>query len=433
EVKERAEKWSNEVKDRGRTFSSEATPIVKRTGSRLGNAIGILFKGFFLLIAGIIAFALLMAMLGVMIGGVSVFPLKTYFLSGFWQNFFAWSTLVLFLGVPVIALLTWLIRRLIGVKSKSSYIGYTFGGLWLIGLASAIALAVTIANNFRTRAGVEENIRVTQPHVAKLYLKASPHSNVNYYGGDWYGIHWDHDAPFYGISEDSLMIRSVQVRVAKSDDSSYHINMVKFSRGNNPETARLYASKINFPVEQTDSSLNLSKGFAITKEDKFRNQQVLLVIHVPVGKKIELDQSVNDYKWFNVESDFDHNGWNDNWSNDWENTYSWRSNTEYVMTEKGLKSTNPSEEERLEEEHSTEDKQQQLEELQKQKQDLENRQKELEKSLKEDSTHYHYQPSKQTDTPKTEAKVSVSPSSKTSDGTINIHDLALTVIGRATI
>ncbi|HEY6976719.1 MAG TPA: PspC domain-containing protein, partial [Chitinophagaceae bacterium] len=409
EVKERAEKWGNDIKDQGRTFSSEAAPAVKRTGSRLGNAIGILFKGFFLLIAGIIAFALLMAMLGVMIGGVSVFPLKSYFLSGFWQNFFAWSTLVLFLGVPVIALITWLIRRLIGVKSKSAYIGYTFGGLWLIGLVSAITLALTIANNFRTRAGVEESVRMSQPRVGKLYIKATPHSNVNYYGGDWYGIDWDNDAPFYGISEDSLIIRSVQVRVAKSDDSNYHVNMVKFSRGNNPEAARLYASKISFLVEQSDSLLILSKGFAITRNDKFRNQQVLLVIQVPVGKKIELDQTVNDYKWFNVESDFDHNGWNDNWSNDWENTYSWRSNTEYIMTEKGLKSTNPSDEERLEEERSTDDKQQQLEELQKQKQELENRQKELEKSLKEDSTRYHYQPSKQTDTPRTEAKIYIKP------------------------
>src|SRR4030095_6466180 len=194
-----------------------------------------------------------------------------------------------------------------------------------------------------------------------------------------------------------------------------------------------YASKINFPVEQNDSLLILSKGFAITKQDKFRNQQALLVIHVPVGKKIELDNTVNDYKWFNVETDFDHNGWNDNWSNDWENTYSWRSNTEYIMTDKGLKSTNPSDEERLEEERSTEDKQQQMEELQKQKQDLENKQKELEKSLKEDSTRYHYQPSKQIDTPRTEAKVLIEPTKKTNVGSINIHDVALTVIGRATI
>jgi len=434
EVKEKAEKWSSEVKERGRTFSSEAAPVVKRSGSRLGNAIGILFKGFFLLIAGVIAFALLMAMLGLMIGGVSVFPLKNYFLNGFWQNFFAWSTLVLFLGVPVIALITWLMRRLIGVKSKSPYIGYTFGGLWFIGLVSAIILGVSIANNFRTRAGVEESVRMTQPAIGKLYVKVSPHSNVNYYGSDWYGIHWDNDAPFYGISEDSLMIRTVQVRVAKSDDSNYHVNMVKFSRGNNPEVARLYASKISFPVEQNDSILTLSKGFAITKQDKFRNQQILLIVQVPVGKKIELDKTVNDYKWFNVESGFDHNGWNDNWNDNWENTYSWRGNTEYIMTDKGLKSTKPTEEERSEEERSTDDKQKQLEELQKQKQDLENKQQELEKSLKEDSTRYHYQPSKkQPDTIKTEAKISVSPAQKINDGSINIHDLALTIIGRATI
>jgi len=433
EVKERAEKWSTEIKDRGRSFAAETSPVVKKTGSRLGNAIGIIFKGFFLLIAGVIAFALLMGMLGVMIGGVSVFPLKSFFLTGFWQNFFAWSTLLLFLAVPVIALLVWLIRRLIGVKSKNSYLGYIFGGLWFIGLVSAILLALSIANSFRTRAGVEENVNITQPQINKLYVKVSPHSNVSYFGSDWYGIHWDHDAPFYGLTEDSLMMRTIQVKIVKSDDSIYHVNMIKFSRGNDPETARQLASKISFHVDQNDSTLVLPKGFTITKNEKFRNQQVLLLVKVPVGKKIELDRSVNDYKWFNIESDYDHN-WNNDWNDEWQNSYGWSSNVEYIMTDNGLKATHPTEDEKIQEDQSTQDKQQQLDDIQKQKKELEEKQQELEKSLKEDTNHYRYQPEtpqqpKADSTKKGEAKVSVL--TKKSDESINIHDLAFTVIGRS--
>jgi phage shock protein PspC (stress-responsive transcriptional regulator) len=435
EVKERAEKWGTEVKERSRSFTAETTPVIKKTGSRLGNAIGIIFKGFFLMIAGVIAFALLMGMLGVMIGGVSVFPLKTFFLDGFWQNFFAWSTLFLFLGVPVIALLVWLIRRLIGVKSKNSYLGYTFGGLWFIGLVCAILLALSIANNFRTRAGVEENVNVTQPTAGKLYVKVSPHSNVSYFGSDWYGIHWDHDAPFYSISEDSLMMRTIQVRVVKSDDSAYHVGLVKFSRGRDPETARQLASKISFNVDQNDSTLILPKGFTITKDQKFRNQQILLLVKVPVGKKIELDRSVNDYQWFNIETDYDHD-WDNNWDNEWQNSYGWSPDVEYIMTDKGLRSTKPSDEEKQQEEQSTEDKKQQLEDLQRQKKELEDRQQEIEKSLNEDSTHYHYQ-QEHPDQPKVDSpkKVQVTTSTlqKKKDGSINIHDLAFTIIGRATI
>lgn len=434
EVKERAEKFGDEVRERSRSFTAETAPVVKKTGSRLGNAIGIIFKGFFLLIAGIVAFALLMAMLGVMIGGVSVFPLKSFFIAGFWQNFFAWSTLFLFLGVPVIALLVWLIRRLIGVKSKNSYLGYTFGGLWFIGLVSAILLALSIANNFRTRAGVEEDIKITQPKSNKLYVKVSPHSNVSYFGSDWYGIHWDGDAPFYGLSEDSLMMRTIQVKIVKSDDSNYHVDMIKFSRGNNPEAARQLASKISFNVDQNDSTLILPKGFTITKNEKFRNQQVLLLVKVPEGKKIELDRSVNDYRWFNIESEYDHN-WSNDWNDEWQNSYGWSANVEYVMTDNGLKATHPTDEEKLQEEQSTQNKQQQLDELQRQKKELEEKQQELEKSLKQDSNRYHYQPEapqqRIDSTKKGEVKASVLP--RKNDEYINIHDLAFSVIGRSTI
>jgi hypothetical protein len=87
-------------------------------------------------------------------------------------------------------------------------------------------------------------------------------------------------------------------------------------------------------VNQVDSVLYLPKGFAISKESKFRNQQVLVVLEVPVGKAIRIDRSIDWYQWFNI--DVNRRGLNINVDDDFYNDYSWRNNVWYVMTENGL-------------------------------------------------------------------------------------------------
>ncbi len=376
------------------------------------------------MIAGIIAFALLMAMLGLMIGGISAMPLKNFFLDGFWQNFLAWSTLILFLGVPVIGLIIWLIRRLIGAKSKNPYLGYIFGGLWTLGWVSVICLAALITANYRTKAGVQDKLTIAQPSNSKLYLKVTSAYMVNYYGSDWYGIHWDgDDAPFYGLNEDSLMLRTVQVRVVKSDDSSFHISLIKFSRGNTPQAAKNYASNINFNPVQNDSLITLPKGFTITQNEKYRNQQIVMIVEVPVNKKIELNKNLQDYKWIDIQLDDNHNeGWATDWSDNWQTDYHWRGNVEYIMTDNGLKPTHASDE--YETDENTDDTQQQLDDIRKQQQDLNQKQKELENSLQKDSSKYHYQPAPKIDTaiilPKNKKAKEVTPAVQAQSNSENI-------------
>lgn len=249
----------------------------------MGNVIGILFKAFFLFIAAIIAISLFAALLGILFSGMAIFPIKDFFLEGFWQNSLAWSSLILFMGVPIIALITWLVRRIMGVKSTNNYLGYTFGGLWVIGLFSFIFLAGLMARNFKNRAGVENSVNINQPSKDKLYVEAVG-NNIRYYGDDWFGIEWDEDAPFYGINRDSLMLKTVRVNVVKSNDSNYHVYTIRFSRNNTNNKARELAEHIKFPISQQDSVLQLPKGFVITADDKFRNQQVLVVVEVLSAK-----------------------------------------------------------------------------------------------------------------------------------------------------
>ncbi len=336
EIKDRAQQFGQEMRQAGQNFTAESAPFIRRSGTGIGHIIGVLFKVFFLFIAGIIVITLVTALVALLWSGIGAFPFTDFILGGFWQNFLAWSTLVLFLGIPIIALLTWLIRRIIGVKSRNHYLGYTFGSLWIIGLVSAIVLAGLIARNFSSKASVKEDISFVQPPGNKLLIKVTE-GRIKYYSSDWFGF--DGDLPFFSKNEDSIMMNTVRVKLIKSTDSFYHVYAVKFSNGNNPAIAENLASNINFRVSQMDSIVYLPKGFTITQHDKFRNQQVMVVAEIPVGKKVEIDRTVNQFNWLDINFNR-RRGLNLGWDERWDNAYYYNTNREYIMTPEGLDEIN---------------------------------------------------------------------------------------------
>jgi phage shock protein PspC (stress-responsive transcriptional regulator) len=341
EMKKTAESFGNEMKGKSGNLRKEFSSVnIPRQG--IGHAIGVLFKAFFLFISVIITFALVTALIGLIFTGAGVLPLKNYFIQGFWQNIMAWSVLLFFLILPVVGLLTWLIRRIIGARRGGNYLGYTFGSLWVIGLISLIFLAATISRNFSTRNGVDQEVPLTEPAHGKLIVKVDD-SKPLLAESDWMGIDWHHRGPFFDVSDDSLTINTVRVNVIKSDDSAWHLQLQKLSRGRNTTAAGRVAEQINFPVEQRDSVLLLARGFAITPNQQFRNQQVLIIIRVPVGKRIYMNRNLDDYRWFNINRKWRNNGINIDFDDDSERSSDgWDSGVEYVMTEHGLERTGKS-------------------------------------------------------------------------------------------
>lgn len=403
--KSRAEKWGGEFKDKaqqfgqefgqtvgqkGQQFGNEAGYAVKRNGNRVFRAFGIMFKAFFLFIAGVIAFALLVALLAFMVAGVGVFPLKNFFLEGFWENFLAWSTLLLFLGMPVIAFITWLIRRIMGVKSGNKYIGFTFAGLWFIGLVCGGILATSIARNFDARARDKQDYTIVQPASGKLIVNV-PDSKVKVYGR--WGFKMD---GILNMTDDSLFLNNVRLRIVKSTDSIYHISSYKYSNGPDEGAALHNVKQINYGISQQDSLIYLDRGFSLLRGTRFRNQSVTVTMMVPVGKKIVIKGSVsrrlNSFHISTGRNDWD---FDEDWNNDYQ---SWSSDVEYIMTPGGLERVDKKDQ------HNNEDEDQNsaVEKFKKSKEELkkeyDKKQKEAEDLKKEldkpvDSTKYRYQKS----------------------------------------
>jgi phage shock protein PspC (stress-responsive transcriptional regulator) len=331
EFSERAQEWGEQIKTGGKRFSKEAAPIARRTSSGVFNAIGILFKAFFLIIVGIIGFSLLIALIASVFATVGSYSLINIFLGGFWEHFFFWSTLLLFMGVPVVALFFWIIRMIIGSRARTSYLRYALGGLWLLGLVSAICLAGMIVGDLRQRNVVRSDAVISQPTGNRILVRVKDYDGEDN-NDDWnwhFGVHLE---GFMDDQNDSIFVSTVRLRVMPSQDGNYHMSINKYSQGRDRDAASEYASHVTYNFTQQDSILYLSKGLVMSYDQRYRGQRVRVDVMVPVGKHIYLDESVDRLNGRSAGVGSSDRFWDNHWDDEWDLD----TEVDYVMTAKGL-------------------------------------------------------------------------------------------------
>ncbi len=293
-MKGRMKEWGQEVKEfagtRGKAFTAEAGDAARRTSNGLGHIIGVIFKAFFLFIAGSIAFGLFVAFIALIFGGVAWWPVNNFLWTSKWQQFYAWGTVIFFLGVPLIGFIIWVVRRLLRTRSRSNYLGWTFGALWTLGWVCAILFAASLSRDFSDYVHADTPITVNQPAHGKMIVAVS--QPVLEYTGHFWWI--DNESDGWDLSSDTLRLSTVRFDVQASTDSSYHVVLKKYSYGKTEEDALSRAENITYNISSRDSVLDLGSGYSISKDKKFRLQQVEIAIQVPVGKKIKFDESVKE-------------------------------------------------------------------------------------------------------------------------------------------
>ncbi|RYZ22257.1 MAG: PspC domain-containing protein [Chitinophagaceae bacterium] len=304
-LKGHTQQFANEVKDqarafgrsasefagtRGRTFASEVGATSRTVVHRTGSVIGTIVKAFVIFVVGSIAFAFFAVVIALMFTGVGDIA-NNFFLENGLQKFLGWAGLLLFFGVPFMALVTWLTRRIMKVRSQSHYLGWIFGSLWVIGILCVGLFAGSMFKSFRFSRQAESNV---VPAAALNHLNVTVSEPEIRYSGYYSFINMDGDNGGWDVNEDSMFLSNVHLVINKSNDDQYHVKMTRGASGMDARRAEQRAGAIQYPVFLQDSTLNLGSGFAISRNDKFRNQEVYVEIQVPVGKSIRFDQSINE-------------------------------------------------------------------------------------------------------------------------------------------
>lgn len=336
-LSDKASEFGQEAKETASRFAGEAGPAIRRTGGGFGRFVVGVFKFIVFFILGVIAIAMVVGLVALFAGFNMLLPLKDYAVNSSQIQTYAWATLILFIAVPIIALVQWLVRRIAGSKFKSPYIALTFGVLWALGWVSLVMLVATVSKEFKRPGQITSAVGILQPSSGKLKVEFKD-AEGQYYPLD---LDWDDndDQDRYRSSdvmlsanEDSVLLRNIRVKLEKSRDDSFHVTLIKRARSSSPRNAEIIAEQISYAVEQYDSILSIPIAFPITTQNKFHNQQVIVQIEVPVGKEIYVDGKANILNWYSVKGGA--NGLSINVDDEDDNF--WRSGVWYIMKETGI-------------------------------------------------------------------------------------------------
>ncbi|MFH0893279.1 MAG: PspC domain-containing protein [Bacteroidota bacterium] len=301
-VKERIKRFGNKANHAYRDPSRRAeanrfADFLTDVFGQVGKAI-VIFVGIFLLTFGIgllIAFIISFTGGGVIssnhigLNTLSLPILGRFLFANESQATMALSGVILLTFIPVIMMIYAGVRLVFGFRSHMKIVSLSALGLWLAGLILCIICGARLANDFRVPETVKEEIRIVQPD-STLYLDLNTSLatvNPDMMGDDRIRIHgWT----LAEVNGKSVNCGFPEIKIERSMTSEYSLYVMKSARAENADVARSRAKKINYNVKQKDSVLYFDPYYQLGTGDKWRAQDIEIVIMVPEGKRIELSK-----------------------------------------------------------------------------------------------------------------------------------------------
>jgi len=198
--------------------------------------------------------------------------------------------------VPVISIITWIIRRVMKARSRPA-IGIVSFALWFAGLALAGLLAKNIADKYSMESSKESVVELTSITSEKLYLDMQPYSEDYAEFRMGYGFDAEIDElPYTTVNEDSLLFKTVNLHIRKSTDSLFHVRTIAASRGKDLRTAKADVAAFSYHIVQQDSLLLLPEFLKVPVGQGFRDQSITVEVAVPAGKTVEISDALSEYK-----------------------------------------------------------------------------------------------------------------------------------------
>jgi len=216
----KATEFGQEAKDTANRFAGEAGPALRRSGGGFGRFIVGVFKFIVFFVLGVIAIGMVAGLVALFAGFNMLLPLKDYAVNSSQIQAYAWGTLILFIAVPIVALVQWLVRRIAGSKTRTPYIALTFGVLWALGWVSLVMLVVTVSKEFKRPGQLKSEIAIVQPSSGKLKVEFRD-ATGQYYPLD---LDWDDNDDqdrhrssdvMLSVNEDSLLLKNIRVKLEK--------------------------------------------------------------------------------------------------------------------------------------------------------------------------------------------------------------------------
>lgn len=284
------------------------------------RAIGTIIVVFFKIILGFIAFAFVIAGIGILFATFSFLFMGAHFLpfgpDGTIHHTFpeliqpfvnpdnasalVVAVMILVL-IPVLAITYGLFKALFRFKAKDRVLGLGAFTLWFLALIAAFMLVYYEGRNYQDGEEITDT-SILAPFTSDTLFISMDQEDISRLDQDKY---FDIDNKWYFSEELDSFYGDIDITVRNSNDKDFKVRVEKSSRGRDNTAARELAQGIMYEFSQKGNILILNPFYAIEKDGPWRAQSVGVTVYIPEGKYINFGRDTEDYLgWVRNTEDF---------------------------------------------------------------------------------------------------------------------------------
>ncbi len=340
QLKKRMEKYSDEFKDMAnanrdlpRNAAEKMLGFILAIFFNIGR---VLFKilGVFMVIFGVIFFfGLFTSVLGITffpnnVDGKEWIDLLLFDGKDFHIGLIG---IAIFAGTPIIMMIYVGVKILFKIKYANRWVNLSAGIIWLMGFVMLLYVGIRTGSDFSKTSKMRENVTIVPYDTLYLKMNEMPvnlqeinASDDDKEGEKGYKSYKKNNDYMIGTNNGlKYLLGYAQLNIIKSQTDNITMVVVKEAKGVNKRIATERAKNISYKVFQTDSMIEFDNLFKVNNADKFRVQNITVILKLPIGKVVYLDKSLETliYDIENVSNTYDGDMINRRW----------------MMTENGLK------------------------------------------------------------------------------------------------
>ncbi len=277
-----------------RFFFRQFTNLAKEIVPLLGYLLMKLVKVAVVILAIVLIFTLASALFGLF---VAILSSAKFLLSFIFTSILpvAVTAISAFLTVviPILFISYFLLKTFFKVKIRNRKLGRALGILWILSLVSVLAMGSnTYTNNFSSVGEIQTSEALTQASAEALHINLLNNDfvrKVNMHNQSKVSVPvplLNLDKAIFDYDSKNIFVKNVQLSVEKSEQNTLRLLKTASAIGGSTQSAQETARQIEYVYEQQDSSLAFSPYYATPTDNKWRNQQLSLVLEIPVGQKV---------------------------------------------------------------------------------------------------------------------------------------------------
>jgi phage shock protein PspC (stress-responsive transcriptional regulator) len=318
-LKEEMEGVKNRMNDGFKNAGQQSRNGIDKLAMILGGffrIIGRLIGAFLIFIGFMIMFGVISTVFGFSIAGESAeFNdwINIIFIdrSHYWLAFIGG---IIVFAVPAFMILYGGIKLLFKIKYSNRWLNIGAGLLWLIGFIMATYAGVKTASDFsETSKYKESRTIITSAEVFTIsaiseekLISELKIEELRY--DDHSEAHFGHDEYSIGeINNKKVIVGFPEVRVINTTGENIEVIINRKARGKEKRVAYDRAKEINYNYKFDSTGVMLDEIFYLDGDQKFRMQEIEIIVKVPKGKVIYLDKSLKNviYDVDNVTNTYD--------------------------------------------------------------------------------------------------------------------------------